>query len=1039
MCTVPPSSSWCRFATSTSFLIGLVLIGISTLVQGQDVQLAAMFNSGGVSGQIVFQQASPVSSVIITVSLTGLSSTGTQSLPWHVHQFPIDVDLPPSQRCSAASVGGHFDPDGRAGTNYTQRCTSDPALCEVGDLSGRHGGLSNAVFNDSTLALSRSARSIAGRSVVIHHANGSRWVCASIGYSAARVTTAIARLQGTLRGTVVFRQAAGSNDTTVLMRLYQSQLLGALSYHVHAKPVRSNTDQTVVRCNATGGLFDPFGMASAANYSALCAAQRNACQVGDLSRKHGTIPASQNFTTLFFTDTYLPLSGVNTIVRRSIVFHNSSSDRVVCSNIQELRSRRATAVFDYGGVRGRVELNQQSPWDNTIVSVQLNGLMMMAGGYHIHEWPVPWLDLLSTLPPLSTRFCGSQAVGGHYNPFSASTPLPPGLTQDFYEVGDLSAKFGGLAGLNSLNATYSDTYITLFGPYSVVGRSIVLHNDIASSPRWQCATILLESTTLSVARAYFTGSVVGSIWFIQDESSKPSDTTVFSDLRLISGNSTATSHNWHVHSSPLGADGLATTLRCASAGGHFNPHNVDLSPALYQCSLSNQLLCEVGDLVGKSSQLMLSTGASAKHFYTDVDLPVAANGILGKSVVIHGTLYGGRLACADISRFAVQRGVADFGTKGRIDFSQIGPFSPTQLAVNVANLAGMAGGYHIHQLPVFSHCASTGGHFNPLQTIYSGGVVPVGGTLDAYEAGDLSGKFGSLSGLASLDRVYSDLRFVPLLGKLSSIGRSVVVHFPNGSRWFCANIGAPSSANTTTLTATISSSFVTGTVTLSQIPSNPALTFVTLDLQLVAGTGGSTRRKRQTTSSAPYTWLLTSSPPSASCNGIAIDPSGAAQASDYAQRCSQSQPLLCSTGDLSGKLGNIMFSGSSSVLRQFSITENLPLSGSNSVASTTVVLADTNGNRACAQLQTPSTAPTTSATTSPTTAAPTTGNPSTAPPVTTPPTMQSSQGTTPGPSTQPTTVPNPSTQPTTTPSPSTQPVTTSGPSTQPVTTPSPST
>ena len=56
------------------------------------------------------------------------------------------------------------------------------------------------------------------------------------------------------------------------------------------------------------------------------------------------------------------------------------------------------------------------------------------------------------------------------------------------EVGDLSGKHGGFRGQTSVTAQYSDSNLPLFGVYTVVGRSIVLHAS-SGGARMACATL----------------------------------------------------------------------------------------------------------------------------------------------------------------------------------------------------------------------------------------------------------------------------------------------------------------------------------------------------------------------------------------------------------------------------------------------------------------------------------------------------------------------------------------------------------------------
>jgi len=51
----------------------------------------------------------------------------------------------------------------------------------------------------------------------------------------------------------------------------------------------------------------------------------------------------------------------------------------------------------------------------------------MAGGYHVHEFPLPYQFTTET------DLCGSGVTRGHFNPLGATT----GSTQDEFEVGQL--------------------------------------------------------------------------------------------------------------------------------------------------------------------------------------------------------------------------------------------------------------------------------------------------------------------------------------------------------------------------------------------------------------------------------------------------------------------------------------------------------------------------------------------------------------------------------------------------------------------------
>ena len=77
----------------------------------------------------------------------------------------------------------------------------------------------------------------------------------------------------------------------------------------------------------------------------------------------------------------------------------------------------------------------------------------------------------------------------------------------FLQVGDLSGKYGSLENKSSINETFTDLYAPLFGKYSIVGRSIVIHRPTGA--RWVCASIGYPGPVI-VANADFNGDVEGT-------------------------------------------------------------------------------------------------------------------------------------------------------------------------------------------------------------------------------------------------------------------------------------------------------------------------------------------------------------------------------------------------------------------------------------------------------------------------------------------------------------------------------------------------
>lgn len=63
-------------------------------------------------------------------------------------------------------------------------------------------------------------------------------------------------------------------------------------------------------------------------------------------------------------------------------------------------------------------------------------------------------------------------------------------TNDEYEIGDLSGKYGSLLNHTSYNKTHFDYNLPLFGKNSIQGRSVVIHKmKMMGSGRWVCADV----------------------------------------------------------------------------------------------------------------------------------------------------------------------------------------------------------------------------------------------------------------------------------------------------------------------------------------------------------------------------------------------------------------------------------------------------------------------------------------------------------------------------------------------------------------------
>uniref|UniRef100_A0A3Q0SCT6 Superoxide dismutase copper/zinc binding domain-containing protein n=1 Tax=Amphilophus citrinellus TaxID=61819 RepID=A0A3Q0SCT6_AMPCI len=155
--------------------------------------------------------------------------------------------------------------------------------------------------------------------------------------------------------------------------------------------------------------------------------------------------------------------------------------------------------------------------------------------------------------------------------------------------------------------------------------------------------------------------------------------------------------------------------------------------------------------------------------------------------------------CAQIYNVPEKQVRADVnmnGIKGYFSFHQASPFDVTELSVNLTNLQNKVAYYHVHNFPVrsrSSRCSNNnvGDHWNPFNINRSNPTYPKvpGSTHDMYEVGDLSGKHVTLAGRNMVDMTFKDFS-LPLFGTNSIVGRSVVIHQPDGLRYACASIKA---------------------------------------------------------------------------------------------------------------------------------------------------------------------------------------------------------------------------------------------------------
>ena len=205
---------------------------------------------------------------------------------------------------------------------------------------------------------------------------------------------------------------------------------------------------------ATGNVFKLALYTSAATLNSATTVYANTNEVansGQYATGGGVLTnvspvVSSGVAFIDFSD--LSFTGVTLTARGALIYNTSATNKSVCVLDSQTMKK---------GVNGIVYLEETAD-KKTRIYGSIRGLRPGLHGFHIHEAG----DM--------TKGCDSAC--SHYNPYGHNHG---GLTSKKRHVGDLGNVEAGKNGVATIDIT--DRFVKLRGKYSVIGRSLVVHED----------------------------------------------------------------------------------------------------------------------------------------------------------------------------------------------------------------------------------------------------------------------------------------------------------------------------------------------------------------------------------------------------------------------------------------------------------------------------------------------------------------------------------------------------------------------------------
>ncbi|XP_077282996.1 superoxide dismutase family protein Rsod [Arctopsyche grandis] len=672
----------------------------------------ALIDSDGIRGEIEFKQQSKFDPTWITFNLSASDGTYESSLKYasSVLTYEIaELPRPPASTHNKSpnncDIGNIYNPK-----NVDLKFNPPPGMgtqdqYPLGDLFGKLKGrteylnhkyllpsLSNELsgtYWDAFLPL-QGPNSVIHRSLVIKRYENKSSLCSTIALYdqdtkyQTQMYTAQVILRYPLVGRVILRQPKDEPwvDTSILFEYLVhadgSNLNNSFQHRwaIHESAPNQDFYNWTARCLSAANVYNPFKVDfdPKATENSCSFSNLAVCRVGDLSTRHGTLGISgkkvdaPKISRKLITDPLIPLSGTHSVLGKSLVIYDdhgpvARGERLACSIIGGLYRRKAVIKDWYSNgeplqMSGKLEFLQQTEYDITNLEVNLDGLNSV-GDYRIHLTPVEG----------ELEFpCESSTLYGTFNPLhidEKKSPEPAIGTNDQYGMGDLSGKFGSLQNHTKYLGYFNDSQISLFGPRSILGRSVVIQKE-SKHQRWACSSIERgyspsEARELRAIASFHhpAGFAYGYVRMTQliHKDGSQSDTIIEVKLRHpgVRDRNITRYHNWAIFVNPVGVDATVSTTatRCVAGGYRWNPYFTQLADPLnedlynQECGADNPLRCHIGDLTARLGTIDIGLD---RQVFTDSNFPL--EGVvtaLGRSIVIMGQNRSSeRFACANI-------------------------------------------------------------------------------------------------------------------------------------------------------------------------------------------------------------------------------------------------------------------------------------------------------------------------------------------------------------------------------------------------------